>query len=439
MDLEASAVAAEAQWDDADASHIDMGDLAGPFEGPEKLLELWFASSVMALPECEGVDLHGGPLGRIGLRRVPRSSWENMLELVHCKTLSVESNSEMDAYLLSESSMFIYPHKIILKTCGTTTLLLGLERLLQIAKTALFDDDSIQYGSSVSSTTIAEAIHQDFDPKILGSHVHRCFYSRKSFMFPEKQKGPHRDWMLETEFLDRFFDQGAAYTVGKMNGDHWLLYMAANDTKEPVRASGTDMTLELLMTDLSKKGRNHFTFDTLPDGRTVLPTGQAPNVSAALDHGHALGKQLSTQLQLHTLFPQTQLDAFGFDPCGYSANALVPATPLRSAGYWTVHVTPEEGSSYASFETNMALDLDMPDEEENQNTYVTHLQSLVERIVDIFEPGSFTMTLFVSAGSGDPTPAFALRHYRQSDRILYEFEGYYLLYLSFEQRKPHDT
>lgn len=432
MNLEASAVAAEAQWNDTDASHIEMSDLAGPFEGPEKLLELWFAPSVLALPECEGMATHGAPVGRVGLRRVPRSTWESMLDLVHCKTLSVLTSTEVDAYLLSESSMFVYPHKIVLKTCGTTTLLLGLDRLLRIAKTALFDDDSVQYGSSVSSTTLAEAMEHDVDPKQLGAHVYRCFYSRKSFMFPEKQKGPHRDWMLETELLDRYFENGAAYTVGKMNGDHWLLYMSTNSAHAPVRSLGTDITLEILMTDLSERGSKHFVFDVLPDGRTVLPNGKTPDVGAALDHGHALGKALSNELRLSSLFPQTQLDAFGFDPCGYSANALVPAAPGRVAGYWTVHVTPEQGSSYASFETNIPLDFDRPDAEEQSAEHVSHVQSLVQRVVDIFEPGSFTLTLFVSADAGDDaSPALQLAGYRKSDRILYEFEGYNLLFLSF--------
>lgn len=431
MNLEKSAEAAEAQWNDTDPSQIDMSDLSGPFEGPEKLLELWFAPSVMDLPECAGLQQHGAPIGRVGLRRVPRSTWAGMLDLVKCKTLSVETSTEVDAYLLSESSMFVYPHKIVLKTCGTTTLLLGLDRLLRIAKSTLFEDESVQYGTSVSSAVLAEAIEHDTDPKQLGSHVHRCFYSRKSFMFPEKQKGPHRDWMLETELLDRYFENGAAYTVGKMNGDHWLLYMAANDVPASPRTSGTDVTLEILMTDLSEAGSKRFVFDVLPDGRTALPNGQAPDVGAALDHGHALGKELSNQLGLTSLFPSTLIDAFGFDPCGYSANALVPAGRGQPSGYWTVHVTPEQGSSYASFETNIPLDFEMPDFDEQHQTHVGHIQTLVQRVVDIFEPGSFTLTLFVSAD--EASPALQLSSYRKSDRILYEFEGYNLLFLSFQR------
>jgi S-adenosylmethionine decarboxylase len=60
-----------------------------------------------------------------------------MLDMVKCKVLSViegQSEDGWDAYLLSESSMFVSPHMIILKTCGTTINLHGLERIIEIAK-----------------------------------------------------------------------------------------------------------------------------------------------------------------------------------------------------------------------------------------------------------------------------------------------------------------
>ncbi len=134
---------------------------------------------------------------------VDRKVWEDMLDIVKCKVLSVIYGDEMDAYLLryvqvhaiyvnqtnprsSESSFFVSPHRLILKTCGTTLNLLGLPRILSIAKT-----------------------HAKL------SKVYQCFYSRKSFMFPDKQLGPHKDWGMEVQYLDRIFERGSAYTVGE--------------------------------------------------------------------------------------------------------------------------------------------------------------------------------------------------------------------------------
>ena len=81
----------------------------------------------------------------------------------------------------SESSMFVWPHKLILKTCGTTTLLLGIPTLLRIA----------------SETCGFKG-------------VWRCFYSRKTFMFPDRQRGPHKDWNAEMAFLDKLFGTSAS-------------------------------------------------------------------------------------------------------------------------------------------------------------------------------------------------------------------------------------
>ena len=61
--------------------------------------------------------------GFLGLREVTRNEWSNLLVSAACEILDVRSNEYFDAYLLSESSLFVYPVKIILKTCGTTTLL----------------------------------------------------------------------------------------------------------------------------------------------------------------------------------------------------------------------------------------------------------------------------------------------------------------------------
>ena len=81
----------------------------GPFEGPEKLLEVWFAPSPDALPSSSSSSLKpgrshingdNGDAGYRGLRRVPRAVWEEMLDIVKCKVLSVVEGDEVDAYLL---------------------------------------------------------------------------------------------------------------------------------------------------------------------------------------------------------------------------------------------------------------------------------------------------------------------------------------------------
>lgn len=102
---------------------IDL-DSSNSFEGPEKLLEVWFSASPLSLPEASTPG---------GLKIVPSEVWKEMLDLVNCKVLSIVESEDVDAYLLSESSMFVFPHKLILKTCGTTTLLSGLPKILEIA------------------------------------------------------------------------------------------------------------------------------------------------------------------------------------------------------------------------------------------------------------------------------------------------------------------
>ena len=69
-------------------SVLEDSSSSPPFEGPEKLLELWFAPSWESLRDTDG------------LRRVKRAVWEEVLDLVRCKVLSVIEGDEVDAYLL---------------------------------------------------------------------------------------------------------------------------------------------------------------------------------------------------------------------------------------------------------------------------------------------------------------------------------------------------
>lgn len=90
--------------------------------------------------------------------------------------------------------MFVFPHKIVLKTCGTTTLLKAVPYILELAKTRCGYDS-----------------------------VYRLFYSRKSFMFPDKQPGPHRSWEEEVSYLDNHF--GMCYTAFLIYKERFTKYV----------------------------------------------------------------------------------------------------------------------------------------------------------------------------------------------------------------------
>ncbi len=70
--------------------------------------------------------------------------------------------------LFSESSMFVYPFKIILKTCGTTTLLKSIHPIINLAREECGLTD-----------------------------LNNCFYSRKNFLDPSKQLYPHTSFADE--------------------------------------------------------------------------------------------------------------------------------------------------------------------------------------------------------------------------------------------------
>lgn len=254
------------------------------FEGTEKLLEVWFSRRDKI---ADGLSCD--------LRKIPRSAWESLLKLVKCEIISFRKSDHMDAYVLSESSMFVSKNRFILKTCGSTTLLCAVKPLLYL----------------VQELT-------DFD------NILDVFYSRKNFVRPELQDNLHRTFENEVEVLDELFEGGAAYCLGRMNQDCWYLYTL----NPPLSCGGVqvpDQTLEVIMQDLDKKVMRLFT-------REVCKSARESTQRSGID----------------TLIPGAIIDDFLFEPCGYSMNGL-----LKGAEYFTIHITPEPHCSYVSFETNV--------------------------------------------------------------------------------------
>lgn len=294
------------------------------FEGVEKLMELWFTSS---LPDnskdCD-------------LRNIPRHELEGLLQIVNCEIISFSKNDEIDAYVLSESSLFIAKRRFILKTCGTTTPLQCLKSLLLLVE---------QFAG--------------FD------QVEDIFYSRKNFKRPDLQKTEYRSFDQEVELLNALFIRGHAYCLGSPERlDCWYLY-TLHPIEENNNASNLpstndddipDQTLEILMSDLDAKVMNQFT--------------KAQSTSAS-DATQASG--------IDKIIPHMKIDDYLFDPCGYSMNGIA-----KDGSYMTIHITPETNFSYVSFETNIP-----------QQSY----HDVITRVLETFQPGKFVLTVFANKTS----------------------------------------
>lgn len=112
------------------------------FEGSEKRIEVDFRTS-SASPTS-------------GLRSLSRAQLDELMSLAACTIVSPRKHAFFDAYVLSESSLFVYPTKFVLKTCGTTKLLDCVPRLLEMAAG-------------------------------IGMEPRRCKFSRATLLFPKQQ------------------------------------------------------------------------------------------------------------------------------------------------------------------------------------------------------------------------------------------------------------
>uniref|UniRef100_A0A0N5AUR1 S-adenosylmethionine decarboxylase proenzyme n=1 Tax=Syphacia muris TaxID=451379 RepID=A0A0N5AUR1_9BILA len=255
------------------------------------------------------------------LRLIPFDELVCMLDIAQCHILHSASNEFVDSYVLSESSMFVFDEHIILKTCGSTRLLYVLDYLFHLAR---------KYANM--------------------NVVIGVFYSHKNFMRPDRQPELHQKFPLEMNYLDRYFENGSSYCLGSLKQDCWFLYTMSLPQLETYRP---EHTLEILMTEMSSDVLSVFSRKVCKDGKECT---KKSGIDRIVPYGTIMHEEL-------------------FDPCGYSMNGLLPNTDQ----YVTIHVTPESGFSYASFETN-------------QNLCSLYQQTL--KVIEVFKPSKFLLTVF---------------------------------------------
>ncbi|CAL4910404.1 unnamed protein product [Urochloa decumbens] len=301
------------------------------FEGFEKRLEL-----VFSLPVCAD-----GARARHGLRLLPVGALREALDAAQCAVVSAAGNASLDAYVLSESSLFVYPSRAVLKTCGTTRLLRTVPPLLRAAAAEL------------------------------GLALRSCRYSRGSFLFPDAQPFPHADFADEVRFLDaavpntlRF--RRSAVMPHRHGQEHkWHVYTASTSDDD---GGAARCTVEVCMTELDRTLARQFYLTPGDDvGRTSHAAGDAMTAASGLGD---------------VMNPRALAFGYAFAPCGYSMNAL------DGERYATVHVTPEDGHSYASYECGGGGDDD-----------AAGAIASVGKAVAAFRPGAVSVSVCYGGGT----------------------------------------
>ena len=308
-----------------------MKTSATQFEGPEKKLEI-----ILKDP-------------RAGLRRNIGGRWDAVVEASRAKILSRIATRHLTAWLLSESSLFVWPDRVLMITCGRTTLVRAIPAILDIV---------------------------GWDNMAL------LFYEQKNFLFPRQQPSSFDQDMNHMPCRET----GINHCIGPHERDHIHLFCASRTRRVPEQ----DATFQVLMHD----------FDP-----GVADIFRAPHPANRLDRLTGLDR----------LYPDMQKDSYRFEPYGYSLNGI------RGDRYFTIHVTPQDRGSYASFESNVL-----------ETSYL----AVVASVTAIFRPARFSAALTSSMDAPctklHATVTDQLPGYRIRDQYRYDLDcGYRVSFFNF--------
>ncbi|MBE8163217.1 MAG: adenosylmethionine decarboxylase [Bdellovibrionaceae bacterium] len=168
------------------------------FEGTEKKVEIIFSKEV-------------------NIKKKLQPLWKDILNLANIKILSSISNKNIEAYLLSESSLFVWDHRILIITCGQSKLISSIEYILK-----------------------------NIDKK----NIEFLIYERKNEYLPLEQKTSFKE---DVATLNKY-DNGEAFLLGELDEHHMLMYYLNKN----YTSSSTDQTTQILISGLSLKTMKFF-------------------------------------------------------------------------------------------------------------------------------------------------------------------------------------
>lgn len=288
------------------------------FEGPEKKFELVVAPGTR-------------------LRALPEGTWPKIVQAAGACVLSTRYTAELDAYLLSESSLFVWDDRVAMLTCGRTHLVDAALALLE-----LVPREAVAF----------------------------LAYERKNEHFPERQPST---FVEDARRLAARLP-GRAYRFGAEHEHRIMLFW----TDAPYTPRADDVTLEVLMHGIDPRwleaGLGSAGGDLRCRAATLLPgyeidehlfepagyslnavngdryytihvTPQREGSYASFETNHDYRGDLSTLVEaVSDLFTPEAFDVVSFVP----APSEPPALRLGS-GVLRNHVTQELGGYRVSF------------------------------------------------------------------------------------------
>lgn len=230
------------------------------FEGSEKKIEIIFNPNLPSL------------------RKLDEEFWHKVVHAAGAKILSKISNESIDAYLLSESSLFVYDHYVVMITCGRTKLIKAVRKMIS-----------------------------HFKPQ----NIDAFFYERKHEVFAQYQPSHFYEDLI---YLNKWFD-GEAMRFGDEDEHHLFLF----SSKKPFTPEKDDHTMEILMHGVQSKNIEMFQKQGLKRGLEKTQIREISRVDSLI---------------------QGKVDDHVFDPCGYSLNAIdgpyyytIHVTPEKIGNY----------------------------------------------------------------------------------------------------------
>lgn len=163
------------------------------FEGSEKRLEVHAAWEDEREAPAAGRLLRAERSAAGGLRSIPRAQVDAFLGEAGCEVLSVSHNAVYDAYVLSESSLFVAADRMVIKTCGQTPLIDALPSVKRCAAAL---------GMALTYVKYSRASYLNGDRQQPG---HRCFEREESVRLRELTAGMgmrSRQYMLGEQGAD---------------------------------------------------------------------------------------------------------------------------------------------------------------------------------------------------------------------------------------------